>query len=314
MVSPKVAIEVGSRLGVVEEVEKHRRQDTQSLFMRVKVALPISKPIRRGGFLAGSDGQRTWVTFKYERLPLFCHWCGTLGHDTKHCAHYFARTKVDGEVICQYGEWMRASGGSNRSPPRRGSSWTAQQRDENLGVTEKEQKGRHDGAATVTPTDTRPTKVDKDENGRNGISGIIPTVQEGIMVEGVKSGIDEERICAKSSEITSVVQILNLDVACELEPNHAGHVRVHGEGLKNNGPKLDKSRPTWTRLSRMDCGLNENKKSGTCTSLGKRNLVHEREQDHAEELENNPVKRGKLQNESQDSKAAGVLNHPCRAQ
>lgn len=46
MVSPKVATEVGSRLGVVEEVEKRRRQDTQSLFMRVKVALPISKPIR----------------------------------------------------------------------------------------------------------------------------------------------------------------------------------------------------------------------------------------------------------------------------
>ena len=181
-------------------------------------------------------------------------------------------------------------------------------------MTEKVQKGGHDEAATVTPTDTRSTKVDKDENRRNEISGIIPTVQEGIMVEGVKSGIDEERIYAKSSEITSVVQNLNLDVACELEPNHAGHVRVHGEGLKNNGPKLDKSRPTWTRLLRMDCGLNENKKSGTCTSLGKRNLVHEREQDHAEKLENNPVKRGKLQNESQDSKAAGVLNHPCRAQ
>ena len=66
MVSPKVTTEVGSRLGVVEEMEKRRRQDTQSLFMRVKVAFPISKPIRRGGFLAGSDGQRTWFTFKYE--------------------------------------------------------------------------------------------------------------------------------------------------------------------------------------------------------------------------------------------------------
>ena len=209
---------------------------------------------------------------------------------------------------------MRASGGRNRSPPRRGSSWTDQQRDANSGVTEKEQEGGHDGAATVTPSDTRSTPVDKDENGRNGFSGTIPTVQERIMAEGVNSGIDGERICAKSSEINSVVQNLNLEVTCELEPNHAGHVRVHGEGLKNNGPKLDKSRPTWTRLSRMDCGPNENKKSGACTSLGKRNLAHEREQDHAKELENNLVKRGKLQNESQDSKAAGVSNHPCRAQ
>ena len=314
MVSPKVATEIGSRLGVVEEVEKRRRQDSQSLFMRVKVALPISKPVRRGGFLAGSDGQRTWVTFKYERLPLFCHWCGTLGHDTKHCAHYFARTKVDGEVVCQYGEWLRASGGRNRSPPRRGSSGTDQQGEANSGATEKEQKEGHDGAATVNPSDTRSAPVDKDENGKNGISGTTPTGQERIMEDDVNTGIEGERICAQSLEINSAAPNVNLEVTCELEPHHVGHVSVHGEGLKNNGPKLDKLRPTWTRLSRMDCGPNENKKSGPCTSLGKRNLAHEREQDHAEELENKPVKRGKLQNESQDSKTAGVLNHPCRAQ
>ena len=51
------------------------------MFMRVRVALPITKPLRRGGFIAGSDGERSWVTFKYERLPMFCHFCGILGHD-----------------------------------------------------------------------------------------------------------------------------------------------------------------------------------------------------------------------------------------
>ena len=49
MVSPKVAAEVGSRLGVVEEVETRQKQELQNLFMRVKVAIPISKPIWRGG-------------------------------------------------------------------------------------------------------------------------------------------------------------------------------------------------------------------------------------------------------------------------
>ena len=47
MVYPKVAEEIGRRLGVVEEVEKRSKQDAPSFFMRVKVALPISKPIRR---------------------------------------------------------------------------------------------------------------------------------------------------------------------------------------------------------------------------------------------------------------------------
>ena len=64
MVSPKVAEEIGSQLGVVEKVEKRMKQDTPSLFMRVKVELPISKPLRRGAFLAESSGQRTWVSFR----------------------------------------------------------------------------------------------------------------------------------------------------------------------------------------------------------------------------------------------------------
>ena len=73
MFSPSVARVVGSRLGEVEEVEQRRNQDGQNFFMRVRVALPISKPLRRGGYLAGSDGERVWVTFKYDKLPMFCH-------------------------------------------------------------------------------------------------------------------------------------------------------------------------------------------------------------------------------------------------
>ena len=89
------------------------------MFMRVKVALPISKPLRRGAFVAGSNGQRKWVSFRYERLALFCHHCGLLGHDIKHCAQHFAITKGGREVPCQYGEWLKASGSRGRSPNRR---------------------------------------------------------------------------------------------------------------------------------------------------------------------------------------------------
>ena len=58
MVSSQVAKEVGGRLGEVVEVENRRKQDDLNYFMRVKVALLILKPLRRGGFLAGSDGER----------------------------------------------------------------------------------------------------------------------------------------------------------------------------------------------------------------------------------------------------------------
>ena len=72
--------------------------------MKVKVALPVSKPLRRGGFLAGSDGERSWVTFRYERLPMFCHHCGLLGHDLRHCASHFAASKGGSEMRYQYGD------------------------------------------------------------------------------------------------------------------------------------------------------------------------------------------------------------------
>lgn len=116
MVSPQVATEVDNKMGNAEEVEQRRRQDTPNLFMRVHVALPISKPLRRGGFIADSEGVRTWVKFKYERLPIFCHFCGLLKHDLRHYASHFTGKKNGGVEEYQYGKWLKASGGRPRSP------------------------------------------------------------------------------------------------------------------------------------------------------------------------------------------------------
>lgn len=79
MISSKVATEIGNRLGTVELVEKRSKHEVHNVFMRVRVAIPISKPIQKGGFVAGSDRECCSVNFKYERLPLFCHHYGLLG-------------------------------------------------------------------------------------------------------------------------------------------------------------------------------------------------------------------------------------------
>ena len=110
MVSPLVAEAVGGRIGVVEEVEKRWKQDIPNFFICVKVAFLLSKPLRRGAFLANSNGQKSWVMFKYEQLALFCHYCGLLGHDLRHCAQCFGATKNSEEAECQYGDWMKATG------------------------------------------------------------------------------------------------------------------------------------------------------------------------------------------------------------
>ena len=94
--------------------------------MRVRVALPIAKPIRRGAFIAGSDGVCTWVKFKYERLSMFCHYCGMLGHDVKHCASHFVVVKNGGEVDYQYGDFLLAMWGRPRFSPNKNTGPSAE--------------------------------------------------------------------------------------------------------------------------------------------------------------------------------------------
>ena len=115
MVSPQVAREVGSHLGKVEEEEWKKRKDDISMFMRVWIALPISKSIRRGGFITGSDGVKMWVSFKYDRLPIFCHYCGILGHDLRHCVAHYAMEKKGDRIEYQYGDFLKAVGGYPRA-------------------------------------------------------------------------------------------------------------------------------------------------------------------------------------------------------
>ena len=105
MISPQVAIEVGNRLGVVEEVERRKMREVQNFFMRVRVALPISKPQQLGSYIADSSGERTWVSFKNERLPIFCHflwtawtWCMSLCESFCYREEYEARVRFGTRV------------------------------------------------------------------------------------------------------------------------------------------------------------------------------------------------------------------------
>ena len=67
--SQEVREEIGSKLGRFIEVNRRSWQSDQAKFMRVRVELEIDKPLTRGAYIASSDGERLWFTFKYERLP-----------------------------------------------------------------------------------------------------------------------------------------------------------------------------------------------------------------------------------------------------
>ncbi|XP_030974808.1 uncharacterized protein LOC115994718 [Quercus lobata] len=98
--------DIGSRIGNYLETDRRSWQMDQAKFMRVRVALQLDKPLCRGGYVTNLEKKRTWVTFKYERLPSVCYGCGKIGHDERHCA----TPPNDRTAERQYGDWIRADG------------------------------------------------------------------------------------------------------------------------------------------------------------------------------------------------------------
>ena len=54
-------------------------------FMRARVVIDVSLPLCRGRLISFNEGEEGWVSFKYERLPNICYWCGCLNHSDKDC-------------------------------------------------------------------------------------------------------------------------------------------------------------------------------------------------------------------------------------
>ncbi|XP_023897899.1 uncharacterized protein LOC112009795 [Quercus suber] len=54
-------------------------------FVRIRVSLDVTIPLCRGRLVSIGRDKEVWVSFKYERLPNICYWCGCFDHDDKDC-------------------------------------------------------------------------------------------------------------------------------------------------------------------------------------------------------------------------------------
>ena len=54
-----------------------------SNFVHVRVSIDITKPLSRGRKIRKSNREESWASFKYERLPNLCYWCGRLTHQDR---------------------------------------------------------------------------------------------------------------------------------------------------------------------------------------------------------------------------------------
>ena len=77
-------------------------------FMRVRVLIDITQPLCRGRVICLEDDKELWVSFKYERLPNLCYWCGRLTHNDRDCELWLDSEGTLEEVDKKYGLWIRA--------------------------------------------------------------------------------------------------------------------------------------------------------------------------------------------------------------
>ncbi|XP_019149753.1 PREDICTED: uncharacterized protein LOC109146514 [Ipomoea nil] len=111
--------QVGNFVGTFIHCDDRRVGGPVKTFYRVRVAVPVDKPLKRRMKLIRRDKTWGWVNLKYERLHNFCFYYGILGHLEKFCAK--ARVSGVNREHYPYGDWMRA--GQTRGPRQVGAAW-----------------------------------------------------------------------------------------------------------------------------------------------------------------------------------------------
>ncbi|XP_030964814.1 uncharacterized protein LOC115986092 [Quercus lobata] len=104
LITEEVGRDIDNGIGKLVEVDCKTFQTEQSRFLRIRVEVPLDKPLRRGCLMISPEGDEVRVAFRYERLAGWCFNCTRIGHDHKECP---STVSTEGGEK-PYGEWLKA--------------------------------------------------------------------------------------------------------------------------------------------------------------------------------------------------------------
>ncbi|XP_031092172.1 uncharacterized protein LOC115996873 [Ipomoea triloba] len=114
--SEAVVSAIGSFLGTLVCTDERNFDGAMRVFYRVRVAIDITKPLKKQMKLKRENGTWAFIDFRYERLPTFCFLCGVIGHGDRFCSKILHGVDLKAEK--PYGAWLRA--GTRRNAPTTG--------------------------------------------------------------------------------------------------------------------------------------------------------------------------------------------------
>ncbi|KAF4388309.1 hypothetical protein F8388_021139 [Cannabis sativa] len=100
---------LGGLAGKVVQVEiDEGKPASWRKFLRVQVDIEVDKPLFSGCFFDLASGVKKWVQMKYEKIGIFCYFCGCLGHQRRGCSLSTPVTvaNLDDILFPMYGPWL----------------------------------------------------------------------------------------------------------------------------------------------------------------------------------------------------------------
>jgi hypothetical protein len=77
----KNAIAIGKGLGSLIQMEDcSGASKTFRSYLRVLVKINVFEPLKPSFLFSRVEGDPIWISFKYERLDIYCTICGRIGH------------------------------------------------------------------------------------------------------------------------------------------------------------------------------------------------------------------------------------------
>jgi len=92
----RVGKDLGNFIGEFLEYDVKNSANHLRSYMRIRVLLDVSKPLKRQKKIKRLGGDSQIVKFKYERLGNFCYYCGVLGHIEDYCDKLYSVDSDDG--------------------------------------------------------------------------------------------------------------------------------------------------------------------------------------------------------------------------